>query len=217
MIKLIEDSKAVIFDMDNTILDSHDAWSRVDEEFFRRRGLEMVADYCRSVSTMSFKEAADYTINRFSLNEEPDKIIDEWFTLIEEQYANFIGLFEGVRGLLYEIKKSGRKLALATAASPRLYIPALKNNDIYDMFDAFACTEETERGKGFPDVYLLAAQRLGVSPCDCVVFEDIIPGVKAARNGNMKVCAFLNPYTKPEWDELSKLSDFSFKSYLDIL
>ncbi|MBQ4094920.1 MAG: HAD family phosphatase [Oscillospiraceae bacterium] len=217
MIKLIEDSKAVIFDMDNTILDSHNAWGRVDEEFFRRRGIEMLPDYCRSVSTMSFKEAADYTIKRFSLNEDPDKIIDEWFTLIEEQYANFIGLFNGAKELLLKIKESGRKLALATAASPRLYIPALKNNGIYELFDAFACTEETERGKGFPDVYLLAAQRLGVKPCDCVVFEDIIPGVKAAGEGGMKVCAFLNPYTKPEWDELAGLSDFSFKSYSEIV
>lgn len=214
--ELLKDKKAVIFDLDNTLLDSHNAWNEVDEEFFRRRGLPCEKDYCRSVSTMSFKEAADYTINRFSLNENPDDIIEEWMGLIEEQYAKHIGLFDGVKKFLQSIKESGKKIALATAASPRLYVPALKNNGIYDLFDAFACTEETARGKGFPDVYLLAAERVNESPSDCVVFEDIIPGVKAARAGGMTVCAFLNPYTQPEWSELERLSDFAFHDYNEL-
>lgn len=211
--ELFENKRAAIFDLDNTLLDSHNAWNEVDEEFFRRRSLVCEKDYCRSVSTMSFKEAADYTIKRFCLKENPDDIIEEWLGLIEEQYARNIGLFEGAGAFIERLKSEGIKIALATAASPRLYVPALKNNGIYELFDAFACTEETARGKGFPDVYLLAAKRLEVKPCDCVVFEDIIPGVRAAKEGGMTVFAFLNPYTKPEWQELQRLSDFSFCDY----
>lgn len=217
MTEFLKNIKAVIFDMDNTILDSHDSWNKVDEEFFRRRGMPCVADYSRSVSTMSFKEAADYTIKRFSLNEDPDAIIEEWLSLVEEQYAEHICMFDGVKELLQELKQNGIKIALATAASPRLYIPALKNNRIYEFFDAFSDTGETKRGKGFPDVYLLAAERLGVKPSDCVVFEDIIPGIKAAKMGEMKTAAFLNPYTTAEWSEIQALSDLSFKDYKELL
>ncbi len=217
MTEFLKNIKAVIFDMDNTILDSHDSWNRVDEEFFRRRGMPCEADYCRSVSTMSFKEAADYTIKRFSLKEDPDVIIEEWLSLVEEQYAKNIFLFDGVKELLQVLHQNGIKIALATAASPRLYIPALKNNGIYELFDALSCTEETKRGKGFPDVYLLAAEKLGVKPCDCVVFEDIIPGIKAAKMGGMKAVAFLNPYTTAEWEELESLSDLSFKAYKELM
>lgn len=215
--QLAENTRAVIFDMDNTILDSHNAWHEVDTQFFLRRGIEEPDDYGRKVAYMTFNEAARYTIERFGLDETVQQLTDEWFGLIQDQYSHELKIFDGVKEFIELLKREGYKIALATAASERLYAAALKNNGIYEYFDCFASTEETERGKGFPDVYLLAAERAGIPPEMCIAFEDISIGIKAAGLCGMKTAAFLNPYTTHEHEELIRLADISFSDYYELM
>lgn len=216
LLQLTQRAGAVIFDLDNTILDSHNAWRDVDAEFFRRRNISEPDDYGRRVAYMTFREAAEYTISRFGLDETVQQLTDEWLGLIREQYAHELRIFDGVKELLDVLKGMGIKIALATASSEILYAAALKNNGIYEYFDCFASTEETKRGKGFPDVYLLASERAGVPPESCIVFEDIPIGIKASKECGMKTAAFLNPYTTHEHEELSKLSDMCFADYFEL-
>ncbi len=208
---------AVIFDLDNTILDSHLAWREVDAEFFRKRGLTEPEGYGRAVAAMTFREAAVYSAKILDLNESVEDIMNEWFESIHRQYAEELRIFDGVAELLQKLHKRGCKIGLATAATEQLYAPALEHNGILQYFDAFATTNETKRGKGFPDVYLLAAERLGISPVDCMVFEDILIGIKAAGSGGMMTCAFLNPFTSAEHDELCAFADFSFGDYRSLI
>ena len=213
----LEKAKGMIFDLDNTLLDSHSAWHDVDAEFFRRRKIEMPDDYGRKVATMSFVEAAIYSINEFGLDETVEDLTSEWFSAIENKYATELKIFEGVSEYLQKLKNQGKKIALATASSRKLYAPALKNNGIYDYFDAFVSTDEVKRGKGFPDVYLLAAKRAGLAARDCVVFEDIAPGIKAAKSVQMKAVAFLNPNASREWEVLRQEADGFFDTYFALL
>lgn len=215
--RLAADTDAVIFDLDNTILDSHNAWHEVDTEFFRRRDLTEPDDYGRKVACMTFREAAEYTISRFCLDETVQQLTAEWYDLIQEQYSHELKIFGGVRELLCVLKNMGVKIALATASAERLYAAALKNNGIYEYFSCFASTEETQRGKGFPDVYLLAADRAGVPPERCIAFEDIPIGIRAAKSCGMKTVAFLNPYTVREHKELSEIADLSFSDYYELM
>lgn len=75
------------------------------------------------------------------------------------------------------------KLAVATANSPDLYLPALRRTKLLPLFDTVVHIGEVERSKGFPDIYLLACRRLGAEPSETVVFEDIYLGVKGAKDG----------------------------------
>lgn len=213
----LETAEAVIFDLDNTILDSHLAWRAVDRCFFEKRGLAEPEDYGRAVSCMTLREAAVYSAGLLKLDESVDDIIKEWLSLIYEQYAKELRLFEGAAELIRRLSGCGRKIGLATASSEELYTAALGNNNVLDCFSAFATTNETERGKGFPDVYLLAAERLGAKPEDCLVFEDILIGITAAKSVGMKTAAFLNPFAEDEHDKLAAEADHSFYSYVDLL
>ena len=72
----------------------------------------------------------------------------------------------------------------------------LKSNNIFNLFDKITLTSEVSRDKSFPDVYLLAAEKLNVSPKDCIVFEDILPAIHGAKSAGMKVIAVNDePYT----------------------
>lgn len=210
---MLKEAKCVIFDLDNTLLDSHDAWRNVDYEFFKKRNIEEPEGYGKSVAYMTFKEAAEYTIELLKLSESVEAITQEWFDCIQRQYSEELKVFDGVKELLTALKNNGKKIALATAASERLYGAALKNNGVLQYFDAFASTEETERGKGFPDVYLLAAKRAGAQPCECIVFEDIPTGIAAAKQGGMTAAAYFCGANSDLREELSQAADVCVDDY----
>ena len=106
-----------------------------------------------------------------------------------------------------KLKEQGRKIALATASTEELYKPVLKRNGILDQFDCFVSTEQVERGKGFPDVYELAAEKLGLESKNCVVYEDIVEGIKGAKAGGFFAVACLNDHYSHDWDEMREIAD----------
>lgn len=203
----IKDFKGHIFDLDGTLTKSNHVWSKIDEEFLGKRGIEVPEDYFKQVSAMNFEQAAVYTNDRFSLGENIQDIMKEWFDMAVYEYTNVIGLCGNAGEYVRCLKDQGRKIALATASTEELYRPVLKRNGILDCFDCFVSTEQVKRGKGFPDVYELAAEKLGLDAQDCVVYEDIIEGIKGAKAGGFFAVACLNDHYSHDWDEMRDIAD----------
>lgn len=203
----IKDFKGHIFDLDGTLTKSNHVWSKIDEEFLGKRGIEVPEDYFKQVSAMNFEQAAVYTNDRFSLGENIQDIMKEWFDMAVYEYTNVIGLCGNAGEYVRCLKDQGRKIALATASTEELYRPVLKRNGILDCFDCFVSTEQVKRGKGFPDVYELAAEKLGLDAQDCVVYEDIVEGIKGAKAGDFFAVACLNDHYSHDWEEMRDIAD----------
>lgn len=203
----IKDFKGHIFDLDGTLTKSNHVWSKIDEEFLGKRGIEVPDDYFKHVSAMNFEQAAVYTNDRFSLGENIQDIMKEWFDMAVYEYTNVIGLCGNAGEYVRCLKDQGRKIALATASTEELYRPVLKRNGILDCFDCFVSTEQVKRGKGFPDVYELAAEKLGLEARDCVVYEDIVEGIKGAKAGGFFAVACLNDHYSHDWGEMRDIAD----------
>ncbi len=184
-----------VFDLDGTLLDSTDVWRDVDIKFFKNRGREVPADYFERIKSMNFPTAAVFTKNEYNIKESTDEIIAEWFSYAYDAYANEIELKDGAFEFLHRLKNAGVKLAVATASDKRLFTAVLKRHNIYDLFDVFCTTEQVERGKGFPDIYLLASDSLGLKSSECIVFEDIAQGIKGAMDGGFKTCAVYDKHS----------------------
>lgn len=211
------DIRGAIFDLDGTLLDSMGIWGKIDERFLAKRGIPLPKDYVEAVTPMTYPEAASYTVARFSLPESPQEIIREWIALSEQAYRCEIPLKPYGKEYLTALKQRGVRLAVATAQMPELYEPALQSNGVYGLFDAFAHLGEVKRGKGFPDVYLLASRRLGLSPCDCVVFEDIADGIRGAKAGGFHTCGVYDLYSEYEKETLLRESERYIHSFRELL
>lgn len=209
------DFQAAIFDLDGTLLDSMGVWERIDVDFLRKRGLTATKDYIQAVTPMGFQEAAEYTIRRFGLTDTATQIIAEWHVMCRDAYRYTVGLKPGAESYLLRLKQAGVKLGVATALSPELYRPALEHNGVLRLFHAFASVNEVQRGKGFPDIYLLAAQRLGVAPAQCMVFEDILSGIMGAKAGGFLTCGVYDPYSAYEWESIRVAADCTLLHYPD--
>lgn len=211
------DFKGVVFDLDGTLVESNYVWSEIDKKFLGKRGIAVPADYFKAVSAMNYRAAAVYTNQRFSLNENIEDIMQEWVDMAEYEYANNVQLVSGADKYLKLLKSKGIKICLATASSKELYEPVLKHHGIYELFDAFTTTSEVERGKGFPDVYELAAKKISLPPKDCAVFEDIIEGIRGAKAGSFTAVACLNSHYIADWQQLKAESDKFFSDYSELM
>ena len=87
----------------------------------------------------------------------------------------------------------------------------------YDYMDAFLTANEVTRGKPAPDVYLAVAEKLGLEPKDCLVFEDIPAGIQAGLSAGMRVCAVEDAYSARLMQQKKSLAHYYITSYDEVL
>jgi len=208
--------KAYIFDLDGTLLDSMNVWQQIDIDFLKKRGIIVPPDYAESISSMTFNEAAVYTISRFGLSDSAEDLKKEWNDMAAYAYGYTVQLKPYAKEYLFKLKKSGAKLAVATSLFVELMELALRNHGIYDLFDAICTSDEAGCGKSRPDVFLLAAKKLGAAPSDCLVFEDILEAVKSAKSAGMAVCAVYDKSSENDWEQIKAIADFTIVDFKEI-
>lgn len=205
---------AYIFDLDGTLFDSMNIWEKIDIAFLKKRGIELPDDYIESVFSLSFDEAAKYTIDRFGLPDSVDELLKEWNDMAIWAYGNTVKLKPYAFEYINFLKKRSKKLAIATSLPSELYIPALQNNRIMEVFDTICSTDEVGHGKSKPDVFLHTANRLNIEPERCILFEDMLEAIKSAKNIGMTVYGVYDESSKNDWNQIQKIADdviYSFK------
>lgn len=205
---MFEGIKAVIFDLDGTIVDSMWMWKQIDIEYLERYGIECPDDLQKSIEGMSFSETAAYFKSRFELEESIDEIKATWNRMAYDKYQHEVPLKEGMLELLSELKAKGIKTGIATSNSQELVDAVIDSLDIRFYFDEIHTSCEVKAGKPAPDIYLLVAECLGVEPKDCLVFEDVPLGIMAGKNAGMKVCAVDDEYSRVWTEEKKQLADY---------
>ena len=214
---MLAGKKGAIFDLDGTLLDSMGVWRRIDEDFLGKRGIRVPDDYLKAITAKNFQDAADYTIERFGLKESADAIMAEWFDMAIDAYTDDVALKPFVKEYMQMLRENDVKIAAATSSDARLFEPCLKHHGIYEWFDAFSVTAEVKRGKGYPDVYENAAEKLGLKAADCVVYEDILKGVEGAKLGGFYVIGVEDVHSSYEKEEIQKEADRYITTFEELM
>lgn len=214
---MLKDIEAVIFDLDGTLVDSMWMWKSIDIEYLAKFGLEFPEDLQKSIEGMSFSETAVYFKKRFNIPDSLDQIKSDWNRMAWDKYMNEVPLKKGVREFLEYLKDKQIPAGIATSNSRELAELVLNKHNISQYFTSIRTSCEVEKGKPSPDIYLQVAKDLGVQPEKCLVFEDVIQGVMAGKNANMKVCAVYDDYSKKDEEEKIKLADYYIDSFLEVL
>lgn len=208
--------RGAIFDLDGTLLDSLHVWQTVDARFFAKRSIPLPDNYLHIVKAMELSEAAVYTKNTFSLRESPEDLVREWREMVREEYALRVEMKPFALEALKKLHAAGIRLAIATSSARELYLPALSRCGAAGLFSAIAETSEAKRGKAFPDVYLLAAERLGLPPEHCAVFEDILLGIGSAKRGGFYTVAVSDPASFCDEAALKEEADLFLSSFEEL-
>lgn len=208
--------KGAIFDLDGTLIDSMNLWNEVDVDFFNNHNIPMPGDYTKTIAPMGVYNAALYSKKEFNMPESVEEIIDEWRYLASKKYLD-ISLKDGAKEYLLHLKKRGVKLAIATASEEELFGPLLKKHGIYDLFDNITTLSEVERGKGFPDIYEKAAEKMNVKSSECIVFEDILLGIKGAKDGGFFAVGMKDHASEKDRKRIIRLSDKFIESFKEMI
>ena len=205
--------KAIIFDMDGVIVDSLPMHLKIWEKIFTRRGLEFNLKIYERYNGLSTVETAENMKKDFDMDDDPEDIVKEKIRL-EKEVRESIALFDNAVETLECAKKKGYKLALGTSAMSHMLDYILEKFDIGKYFDAIVSAREVEHTKPSPEIFILAAERLGVEPKECAVVEDAINGVLAAKKAGM--CTIAMTTTSKETTLKKEHPDFTVSSLKEL-
>jgi HAD superfamily hydrolase (TIGR01509 family) len=183
------DFAAYLFDLDGTLIDSMPvhlrAWSQAMQHAGLRQPFE--ADYFYALGGVPTFESAELYGKRYGLTIDPHRVVEEKEQLYLTMLAE-VRLIEPVATFARQVAAT-HPVAIVTGGGPEIALPALDATGLRDIFPVVVTPADVAygRGKPAPDMFLLAAARLGVPAAQCLVFEDAVPGIEAALAAGMQV------------------------------
>ena len=199
--------KLAIFDMDGTIADSEKIAQKVTIDFFKDRGITINKKEQKDVFGLNWKDLVREILSRNGM--EYSQTLKN--TLKERYVRNMRKYVEAVTGIydLLEFLKGRTRLALATNSRMREVNIICSKLDFDRFFELKLARDHVKNGKPDPEIYLKAAFALGAEPEECMVFEDSVVGIKAAKSAGMNCIAITNTYDP----EFLKQADLIIDSY----
>lgn len=210
--------KGAIFDMDGTLLDSMPVWHRLTQNYLKQFNVYITDEDFAACEGFSQPEVADYFLARHpELPLTRETMLGGMDALITSRYESIAVPKDGVLDFLERMRRQGVKMAIATLTARRHAEKALLDRDMMQYFEFMLTIEDIGVSKREPDIYLAAAERLGLAPADCMVFEDApYAGVTAHRAG-FQLCGLAEPAYAAGEAELRNVSDvFIEHSYSEL-
>ena len=203
--------KAVLFDMDGTLVDSEKLWDVAMRELYARHGAEMTAQVREATVGGSAESVIGIVYADLGLDPDPEHMAAtaDWLHEITgELFDAGLPWCDGARELLDELAAAGLPMALVTNTRRSLTERALQRIGRH-YFTASVCGDEVPNGKPAPDPYRRAAELLGVSPARCLAIEDSVAGTTAAADAGCPVLVVPNDVAVPSGRGRRQLSSLA--------
>lgn len=213
---MLENIKAVLFDLDGTLVDSMWIWKQIDIDYLKEKQICMPKDLQKNIEGLSMRETALYFQRQFHITDPIEVMMARWNEMAKDAYATKVTFKPGAEDFLKYLKSKNILTGIATSNSEELLQTVTDALHLERYIDSFLTGNEVGRGKPFPDIYLESARRLQVMPSQCLVFEDICPGILAGKNAGMQVCAIYDDYSKDIIDEKKQAADYYIDNYYEI-
>ena len=204
---MLSELKAAIFDLDGTLIDSMGVWERVDRSFLSNHGFAQDEYYIRALKNMNYRQAAEFTVSYLGIDITPEELFQEWNDTAVWEYGHTIEMKPGAVETLQWCAQQGLGIVLATVSDRLLSDAVLKRHGVYDLFTGFTDEAAADIGKEKPDIYLQAASIAGAPPEECILFEDILKGIRAAKQAGFITCAFEDASQAPDHKMLQQEAD----------
>lgn len=198
--------KAVVFDLDGLMINTEDLFERSGRELLNRRGRMMTDDLRRQMMGRRPHEALALLIDAHELSESIEELLAESKALLDRLVQQYLAPMPGLFELLDHVEQCGLRMGVATS-SPRSYLEEmLARFDLKRRFAMTLAAEDVTHGKPHPEIYLKAAETLGISPREMLVLEDSEAGTLAGASAQAVIVAVPHDH--------SRRHDFSSATYV---
>lgn len=230
------DKKYFIFDIDGTLVDSMPMWSLIDQKvLFDNFGIVVAAEDIkafrdsilyddRHVSGDIYSIYYEEFVKLFNLGITGKEFKKLRYELATYLSVNELDFKEGAADFLNALKLLGKKIAVASTTTKKQYSiyenlnqNMIKKAPLKKLVDSVVLCEDVVRKKPDPEAYVLAMQKLGAKPEECIVFEDSLNGVMAAKTAGIEVCSVYDASAHNEQDIIEKIADYKVESFAELV
>lgn len=233
---MFKGKKAIIFDMDGTLIDSVGVWNKVDMELIKELGC------LEKLNEIEIQRQRDNKLREFSKSENPyidycqflnskyssrltgEEVLKKRYDIAQNYLKNEIDYKDDVPELLKLLKEKNYTLVIAsTTRRKNMDIYCNENNNIInkanikDYFSIVYTREDAKEIKPNPEIYLRIVNELKVRKDECLIFEDSLIGIDAANNAEIEAVAMYDKYSDMEREEIEKKATYSFNNYREVI
>ncbi len=201
--------RAAIFDADGTLVDSMPMWNRITFDYADFKGIYAPPGLNKIMNELCLEQCAVYYKEKLGAKGTVEEIMSEISGMAAEKYRTSVPEIENASAFLCMLKQQNIRTALATASDLSTLTPALRRLGLFEHLDILESCTTIGKSKEHPDIYLKCTMDLGVSPEECVVFEDALYAVRTAKKAGFSVVGLMTA-------ELSAGEEAEFRALCDI-
>jgi len=230
----LNSKKYIIFDMDGTLIDSIEIWNKVDYLIIKQLSGKEVELYkiqeekdkyfMENTKGDIYLEYSGYLIDKYKLDITKEELLTLRWSISLELLTNEVKYKKGVVELIKELKEMGYILVLATAGPSNqvdIYSKLNPNTssklNLYEYFDLILTKEDVEKKKPDPEIYLKVLEIYNAEAHECLVIEDSLHGILAAKLASMETINIYDKYSDREREDINNLTDYKIDNYEELI
>ncbi len=206
-----------LFDFDGTLVDSMPTYISSMLRILDENNVRYDSDIVKIITPLGFKGAAEYYKNHLSVNKSVDELVKTMKSYMLEPYYNTIPAKNNVICVLNELKKRGDSLSVLTASPHATLDACLKRLGIFDIFDNVWSCDDFGTTKSDPEIYKMAAKKLGKNIEDVIFLDDNLNADKTAKTAGMQVIGVYDKSSDDYVDDIKKITDRYIYDFSELL
>lgn len=209
--------KTYLFDFDGTLVDSMPTFTNMFYKLLNDNGVTYPSDIIKRITPLGYAGSVKYLLENTDIKLSAEEISKFLADYSLDAYTYKIPAKDGVVETLKELKRQGDSLNVLTASPHITLDPCLKRLGIYDLFDNVWSCEDFSTTKSNPEIYVLAAQKIGKHACEVIFIDDNVNADIAAKKSGMTVYGIYDDSSKDFVEEMKAVTDryiYNFKELL---
>lgn len=207
--------KIFLFDFDGTLVNSMPTYVSSMLRILDENGVAYTEDIVKTITPLGLSKTADYFIS-LGIPKTKDQLLQIMGEYMLDAYLYRIPAKPYVVETLHQLKASGAKLNVLTASPHVTLDPCLKRLQMYDLFENVWSCEDFSTTKADPEIYKIAAERLGASVEDVLFLDDNLNADKTAKAAGMLVCGVYDDSSKDDTEEMKQVSDYYIYDFSEL-